>query len=333
MSLFSKLLGKKYEDLSTEVLVHLLSEEYSLRYPDFRQSLLTELTGSYSGEVIDFCSQINFREFGRPDVIGFGPETIIVIENKLISYLSGDDQLVKYLKVFKPDYLRDRFQSYDHKKIKNRILAVIAPDSIMRQIIRVSDKEVSQEYSSFFEKCCKEDIQFKKVNWQSIMNLLNQDNTIEKELRDFINEFIDATLTDDDIPKIYNEGISKDTELWNKSKCFLYSFAQQLDEETQFKTSSVYGKSEDLYFDVDKDNQLYFGFFKRAHERCGNCLFYLEIKNGMSGKDFSSWGAKHVDVSSNDVFICFDFDQREKWVQDVKKISEIVKQRPSFLSS
>lgn len=332
MSLFNALLSKKYEDLSTEVLIYLLSKNYSKS--EFRNRFLKLLGIESSNNEFEFKSQVHTGESGIPDIIGFNGDTLIIIENKLISYLSGDDQLIKYLNIFDPEsanYIMSSFQEYKSDQIKQKIFAILAPKSILPNLLEKTNKYLNDKFDrniSIENYCTVKNVNLiSNMTWQVILDSLNEDLIIEKELKQFVTEYLDFELSQENYEEIKKIGLVKGDLYVKEFKTSLNIFSQEL-LENSINTHSIPYAKEDVYFPIElkEDSLAYFGYFNRAHRKCKESVFFLEIKEKIDCKLFEEANLKYFSLngSNPEFFICFDFINRNKWVDDIKRIKEII---------
>jgi hypothetical protein len=132
MSLFKRFPGRSGEDISTEILACFLSSED--RYIPFQKLIFNRIFNVPSSSIqlqVETHTQATFKS-GRPDLIIMTREAIIVLENKLGAYLSGDSQLISYCKVFEDSStLKDYFRLFDIRKVKKKVLVFLAPRKII----------------------------------------------------------------------------------------------------------------------------------------------------------------------------------------------------------
>src|SRR3954451_9886649 len=96
VSVFSRTIGLRGEDTSTEVLAHLLSPE-TLSVP-FQKLFFLKICQTAQSSA-DLNAELVMRPVcpgGIPDALILTEDSLILLENKLGSPLSGVDQLVRY---------------------------------------------------------------------------------------------------------------------------------------------------------------------------------------------------------------------------------------------
>jgi hypothetical protein len=206
MSLFDNLSGRSGEDISTEVLAHFLSSED--RFVPFQKLFFNRVLNNPLSSTqlhIETQTQAAF-EVGRPDMIVLAGENIIVLENKLGSYLSGDDQLLAYCEVFEDNsYLRSHFPLIDFGTVKNRHLVFLAPNRIIELSRSASDKACRNQKEISFEHFLREkNITFLTLPWEELLGYLDLANSLQFELYLFVRNYLNQELTQEEKDMLQN---------------------------------------------------------------------------------------------------------------------------------
>ncbi len=99
---FSRGVGLKPEDATTEAMVYVLNRSEAVRRR--LHALLSAVTGLPLAEVQRYEAQVQQADNQRPDIVGYtaGNQQVVLIENKFWADLT-DNQPVAYLRVLARD--------------------------------------------------------------------------------------------------------------------------------------------------------------------------------------------------------------------------------------
>jgi len=260
MSLFKRLSGRSGEDISTEVLAHLLSSED--RYVPFRKLLFNRIFSVPPSSVqvhVETQTQAPFK-FGRPDMIILAGEAIIVLENKLGAYLSGDNQLVSYCKVFdESSSLKNYFPLLDIKMVKKRALVFLAPRKIIDLSVSASDEACKKHQGKgFFDFLIQRNIIFSPLPWEEVLGYLDLMDSLQYELYLFVRDYINQELTQEERMILQNPQVPS-------AILKLFKFIDELRNNLSARGWSVGRMSQSAYyfgFQIETEKtKLFFGYF------------------------------------------------------------------------
>ena len=199
LSLFNNVSGRSGEDIATEVISYMLfsSQDYIPFQKLFFNRILNEPLSSSQLQV-ETITQATFA-CGRPDLIILTDDTLIVVETKLGAYLSGDDQLIRYCKVFKDHTLRNFFPFIELENITKHVLIFLAPRSTAELSIAVCNRISKQNNGMGFKKWCKQQhIEFIPLPWEDVLSDLDKKNSLQNELILFVESYIYQELTEEE---------------------------------------------------------------------------------------------------------------------------------------
>ncbi len=211
MSLFQNTSGRSGEDIATEIIAHLLSswEEYIPFQRLFYYRIFKKPLSSAQIKA-QITTQPSFEK-GRPDLVILSAEDLIVIETKLGSYLSGDDQLIRYCDVFEEKKILEKWFSFvDISSIKNHYLGLLAPSKTIELSIKKSSILCRQNHSKEFEDwCVDKNVQFIPLPWEEIVLDIDMNDTLQKELSLFISTFLNQELMEEEMEILENNLVPK----------------------------------------------------------------------------------------------------------------------------
>ena len=193
VSVFSKTIGLLGEDTSTEVLAHLLSPE-SLSVP-FQKLFFLKACGTPKSSS-DLGVVITTRTVcrgGTPDALILTKDSIILLENKLGSPLSGEDQLVRYIKILESDaWVADAFTKFDLASIKQRVLVFLAPRVTIGASLKATAKTSGKDLDVL---CTEASIALVPIEWEDLIRDLDDGNPLQRELRLYVQDYLEQELT------------------------------------------------------------------------------------------------------------------------------------------
>jgi hypothetical protein len=197
MSVFSRTVGLRGEDTSTEVLTYLLMPQTP--FVPFQKLFFLRTCGVAKSSADMSAELVTQKECGGgiPDLLILTEDALILLENKLGSPLSGDDQLVKYVDILrKPDGIRGAFPTYEPSRIKRRILVFLAPaGSIMVSVQATQNHSLKERGRTFEQLCGDSGVSFLSIKWEDVIADLDDSNALQRELRLYVQDNIGQELT------------------------------------------------------------------------------------------------------------------------------------------
>lgn len=245
MNLFKLIENQKGENLSTEILGFLLSKKAgSEKFQKYFVKSTIDIDLTSSDLLIEYYTQITFKDKSRPDLLIFTNKDIIILENKLGSYLSTDDQLIRYSKI-SVDELKSRFSMYPEINIQSFIgniyLVFLAPKHIAEKceidtanFLKIEKNNLSEH----FRKSSK--IKYRKVYWEDIRENLCDNNPIELEFKDFLNIYLEDNITEMDIEILSNKNTPN-------SIIKIFNRIYQIQDGIDAPGITIYRRSQSLY--------------------------------------------------------------------------------------
>jgi len=187
-SVFSRTIGLRGEDTSTEVLAHLLSPE-TLNLPF--QKLFFLKTCQTAKSSADLNAEFVMRPVcpgGTPDAVILTEDSLILLENKLGSPLSGADQLLRYVQILQKNAgIRAAFPTFEPDRIKRRILVFLAPRTTIRSALPAAQQ--------FDAHCNERGIVLVPIAWEDLIIDLDESNALQRELRLYVEDYLEQELT------------------------------------------------------------------------------------------------------------------------------------------
>ncbi len=278
MSLLSNISGLTGENVSTEILVHLLSSRDN--FIPFQKLFFLRIFGVPTPAKhlnLEITSQRSFL-LGRPDFICLTNDALLIFENKLGSFLSGDDQLIRYARLF--ENLKEfapYFPFLDVESIKTKYLILISPNSIIEVAKIKTDEKSKRDYGIDFASFCNErDIIFKCISWEEILFDLDLNDSLQFELNEFVSSFVSQKLSEVEIMLLKDKNIPIAlSKLFNEVSAIKSTFSLE-----GFKLSKVSQSYNYLgFFLQHQDLDLWFGYFFRLWQNYETAIF-LQIKKG-----------------------------------------------------
>jgi len=278
MPLFQSLAGHVGENVSTEILCHMLAT------PNFFTSFqklfflkIFEKPVSTQNVKLEIVSQTSFSK-GRPDFICLAGDSLVIFENKLGADLSGPDQLIRYAELFTDSkQFKKYFPLVSLDEIKNFFLVLISPRRRIEASIRDSDLECRRIHKiDFLSFCNQRKIKFVQIAWEDILSDLELSDPIQFELTEFVSDFLDfeflesekMIMKDQEFPKALKKVFTKISSI--KSQFALDGF-----ETTKIASSYNY-----MGFSIfHQDLQFWFGYFLTLWENCSTPVF-LQVREG-----------------------------------------------------
>jgi hypothetical protein len=199
-SLFTKIIGLRGEDVTTEILTYILTDD---SYKHLRYLIMTLLLKIKKEEVGSYNvnTQKDYKN-RRPDIIIENDNETILIENKFYAEFSGGDQIKRYLDILEND---------EEHKVKKLYLLTVKnrKDYLICKIKEQLNENNIEKY------CKKRGISFSIILWNDILELIETNDLITKNLKKFIYEnYIVSTeigeeemelMNSDKIPSIINK--------------------------------------------------------------------------------------------------------------------------------
>ncbi len=204
MSVFNRTSGLRGEDVSTEILAYMLAPDQRgtpqrRHFVPFQKLFFLRVCGMARSSAdlgAEVATQQTFAA-GIPDALVLTEDSLILLENKLGSHLSGDNQLIRYLDALKDDAgLAQAFPTYDPQRIANRFLVLLAPRSIAFASVRQSEERALRDCGRPFARLCEDSrVSFVRVDWEDLVTDLDMDDALQRELVLYVQDYIDQEMT------------------------------------------------------------------------------------------------------------------------------------------
>jgi len=233
MSVFRRTNGLTGENTSTEILSYLLDPLNTglvgSSFVAFQKLFFNRLLGrpldSQSLQV-EIHTQSGFLK-DRPDAALVADDALIVIENKLGSYLSSNDQLLRYAGMFdRLTEFRKVFPLLQPDRIKAKVLVFLAPSRALELGVHTTEEQLSDE--TFPAYCKERGIRFLPLAWEDLLTDLDRSNALQNELYLYVEEYIDRELTMKELELLRNMNVPSALEK-------LYSLVAQIQGHVQTK--------------------------------------------------------------------------------------------------
>ena len=260
MSLLKTLAFRGPEDISTEVVAYLLeTKEKNIPFQRLFYNHVINCIKSTSDLAAEISTQIEWDESGRPDITILSTEAVIVGETKLGSYLSTDDQLIRYAEMLtKGTSLQDASLSGRFKHPKSRILIFLAPERLINPSINTCNRVTMERYGKdFLAFLGEKNIRFVSFPWEMLITFLDIENPIQRELFLLVEGYINQELTKEEKMALSDRevpnGLNKLIKIVDELKSHIHSLG--------FKDSRM-GQSWNFYgfFINGKDLKCWFGY-------------------------------------------------------------------------
>jgi len=320
LSLFKQIGGRVGEDVATEVIAYMLASEKD--YVPFQKIFFHRVLGllESSADLKTETTTQPSSENDRPDLIILTKDTLIILETKLGSYLSGNDQLIKYCELFKmPDFLKEYFPFYEPKDIKNRKLVFLAPRTTIELSI-TAGSIICQEKSGidFISWTKQQAVDFMPLSWEEIVADLDHRDSLQNELMLFVNDYINQELTEEEkmilknpeVPSAINKTINLIWEIRNHLASKDYSLGRL-------------GQSYNSYgFMIEKKNvSFWFGYYLSLWGKYKTPVV-LKLKEEWIKDNKNEIIDKIKELgfekeSASEFILPFSVDRVESWKQDL----------------
>jgi len=291
-SILSIIIGLGGEDVTTEVLSYILTNE---RYDKIQSKLLERVLLISKPNKLDFQTQTQktFKE-GRPDIVIEGNDIITLIENKFYANFSNDDQITRYIEI-----LENNYNDYSVRKLI--VLTVRNRSSyLMKEIKRqLNTNNIETKFAEY-------NIVFSMIYWEDILEVIKNFDQITFELDNFIyenyiretiiNEHEKIMINNNEIPQLLEK-------VWNSiifSRDYLMEYGFSTSRMSQSRTTLLY------YVEFSWGRvciQLFIHFWKKY-----NSPFVVQIMN--------DWKTKRKDISSL-VSIGFTRDEEYDYIYPI----------------
>lgn len=205
MSIFQNTANLGTEDISTEILAYFLTSPD--RFISFQKLFFQRIVGhltSASESNADILPQKGYKE-GRPDLTIITNTEIIIIENKLISLLSSESQLLNYCDILNE---KQKDLEKEEKTIYKKYLVFIAPQSTIESEIPKNNRTCKQKKGKDFKEFCTENkIEFKEINWGILISDLDKSDSLQNELYLYVSNFLLKGLTMEEKEVLKNNSV------------------------------------------------------------------------------------------------------------------------------
>lgn len=325
MGLLDSLSGLVGENLATEVLVHLLNSDSD--FVQFQKLFFLRVISfpiSRRGQELEIVTQKSFDE-GRPDFLGISRDSVFLFEAKLGSPLSGEDQLVRYVNTLKdPISLLKSFEYEYLPENPKKILVFIAPQKTIIASELMSDKVSKEQFQcSFNDLCVRNSVQFVNIAWETILDDLDRNNPLQRELHEFVSKYVEQEFSEEDIVLLKNQDIPKAMKkLFSQISAFRTKLnIPGVKQGRMSQSCNYYG------FCIDHPSfGLWFGFFFEHWARTGNPTFLQVRENPNEWEMEKIKGiAKTLNFEKTEtdgMILAIPFDQTENWNSQVKMICD-----------
>ncbi len=201
MSIFRKTNGLTGENTSTEILAYFLSSKNDfIPFQKLFFQKIIDLTKSSTEIDVEISTQNTFSK-GRPDFIALTNNSLMVFENKLGSYLSGEEQLIRYSDIFDDiNSFNKVFPFIKLERIEHKYLILIAPENIIQVSKIITESKTQEKYKkAFIEYCSEKDVDFITISWEEILNDLDRTNSLQNELYLYVENYINQELKEEEM--------------------------------------------------------------------------------------------------------------------------------------
>src|ERR1051325_3105902 len=197
LGVFSRTIGLRGEDAATEVLAHLLSPE-TLNVP-FQKLFFLKIC-QIAKSSADLNAEFVMRPVcpgGTPDALILTEDSLILLENKLGSPLSGVDQLVRYVQILRTnDGMAAVFPTFEADRIRRRILVFLAPRGTIGVSLHATARYAFETTKQHFDALCKDGgIVLLPLAWEDLIVDLDDSNALQRELRLYVQDYLEQELT------------------------------------------------------------------------------------------------------------------------------------------
>lgn len=211
VNVFSKTSGLTGENVSTEVLCHILSSTQNHR--SFQKLFYYRVFGvleTTSAIDMELYTQVRFGDLGQPDIVCLSKDALIIIENKLLSGLSGSAQLAHYADLMtKEDILAGALHLPPPLGIHTRYLVVLCPAHILPGVLRDTSEHVRAEglASDFDAYCSSKEVIFRTLTWETVIADLETGDSLQRELHDYVFSHLMEPLTKEELMILQNQEV------------------------------------------------------------------------------------------------------------------------------
>jgi hypothetical protein len=204
MSVLGNIQGlQSAENISTEIVAYFLSPEEGI--VPFQRLFFSHILGSPSSSKeldIQIRTQVDLGKTGIPDFVLLGGDgkALVILENKLGSYLSGETQLLRYAEAFKKEREIKLYFNYSLKRssaVSKRVLVLLAPKKALEISMLTTDEAFKKRYHTGFRKYLDEnEIEFRTIEWEKVIGWLDKRDSFQNELFRFVEDFLSLELTE-----------------------------------------------------------------------------------------------------------------------------------------
>jgi len=323
LSLLHNIANRGQEDIATEVVVYLLKlKDKHVPFQRLFFNLVVKCTKSSSELEVETITQAKYDESGKPDFCILTTDALIIGETKLGSYLSGDDQLIRYSEILtnEKSLMKNFFSGAKH--VKRKILIFLAPRKILPPSMKACDQVSQAKYGMAFLSFLEEKkIEFVFFPWEELISFLDIENPIQRELYLLAESFINQELNKEEKMVLGNKdvpnGMSKLVKIIDEFKTNLHSL--------DFKDGRM-GQSWNFYgfFIIGKNLKCWFGYLFPIWAEYNTPIFLQIQENWITAeKD------EIIDKLRNEGFMLnktqgyvkpFELNSDIRWKQDLVEI-------------
>ncbi len=282
MSLFQDISGRGTEDISTEIISYLLSMEYGS--VPFQKLFFGRVLKQYASSAelnVEIRTQQG-TDSGRPDLCLIAEKSLLILENKLGAYLSGDDQLTKYCNVFNTDYFEKIFG--DIPSDAKKYLVLLAPQVTINRSRETSDTFCKRmQDQSFDDLLFRLDIKFVPLSWELLISDLDAKDSMQRELILLVQAFLNAKMTKEEKMLLSDPQVPAGLQK-------VYNAVTNIKEHVKMQWQVGRTSQSYQYFGFDikcKGFGLWFGFFLPLWQKYKTPIF-LQIRKEWISDNVSS---------------------------------------------
>lgn len=270
MSLFNNLIGLGGEDLTTEVLVYLLSNKNYVHVANLVMPILITNFNQTNKYIIE--TQKSFTT-GRPDIVIESDDSLIIIENKFNAEFSQGNQINRYIDIL--------LESDAHNK---ELVLLTVRNRVNYLESKIKEQIDSVDIGAF---CLKKRITYKTVLWDEILNKIYTNDSLTKELKKFIysNYIKNTAIGDFDLENLNNDNVAILIEkIWDAidiNKNFMSGHGYKVSRKSQSRTTYLFN----IDFAWGSVCIQYYHYF------------WIKYKTPFSLQVMYDWNKKEVDLS------------------------------------
>ena len=290
MSVFGRTSGLRGEDTSTEILAYMLSPDqrsapHHRHFVPFQKLFFLRICGTAKSSA-DLGAEVATQKVfaaGTPDALILTEDSVILVENKLGSHLSGSNQLIRYMDALTDDAgLAQAFPTFEPGRIARRLLVLLAPRSIVCASVRESEERALKDSGKTFAQLCSDSrVAFMPLEWEDLAGDLDMDDALQRELVLYVQDYIDQEMTMSEKEALKNTDVPAALE-----KLFRRVAGMQSQLTAEGYTPGRLGQSYNYYgFAIEHDAlKLWFGYSLPQWGVYGTPVLLQIREEGMKGE-------------------------------------------------